>query len=330
MQMRDPNAESDSKSKELPEKLKDFGRKIKAQRERAGLRVTELATLLGVKPAYIYLIETARRIPREGKARELARILNDDVDLYVEWARAHRRKAGTWHADADQRGAEEHRHGAAPDVGILTGEEVRFVRGRIARKATRGPGDSDESQAKGFYRIPIIPPSESAGTDFIELKRSICPAGEQLASPFAYRVPESSIGRVRNVLKAGDTVVFTADIGVPDPKKSTSFCRANARSSAESLTGPMSLSCSRTTGMTGSMSFHTAGLMIFKKSLLGALLPSSGHTSCIPKPGKIRGSRNPAPIGRILRQRPILAGIKHFIHCQYLGTKSANWSITRQ
>jgi transcriptional regulator with XRE-family HTH domain len=220
MQMRDPNAESDVKSKELPEKLKEFGPKIRAQRERSGLRVTELATLLGVKPAYIYLIETGRRIPREEKARELARILNDDVDLYVEWARAHKRKAGTWHADADRRGAEEHRQGAAPDVGIVTGEEVRFVSGdEIARKAATGLGDSDESRSKDFYRVPIIPPSESAGTDFIELKRSIAPAGEQLLSPFAYRVSESSIGRVRNVLKSGDTVVFTADIGVPDPKE---------------------------------------------------------------------------------------------------------------
>jgi transcriptional regulator with XRE-family HTH domain len=220
MLLRDPNAKPDSRSEELQEKLKDFGRRIRAQREQAGLRATELATRLGVKPAYIYLIETARRVPREDKARELARILNDDVELYVEWARAHRQKAGTWHADAERRGTEERRQGEAPDVGIVTGEDVRFLSGdEIARKATRDPGDGDDSRPKGFYRIPIIPPSESAGTDFIELKTDICRAGEQLVSPFAYRVSESSIGRVRNVLKSGDTVVFTADIGVPDPKE---------------------------------------------------------------------------------------------------------------
>jgi transcriptional regulator with XRE-family HTH domain len=220
MVLRDPNAEPDPRSEKLQERLKDFGRKIRAQRERAGMRVTELATRLGVKPAYIYLIETARRVPREDKAREMARILNDDVELYVEWARARRQKAGTWHAEAERWGAGERRQAEAPDVGIVTGEDVRFFSGDgIVREATRDPRDGDDSWSKDFYRIPIIPPSASAGTDFIELKRDICPAGEQLVSPFAYRVSESSIGRVRNVLKSGDTIVFTTDIGVPDPKE---------------------------------------------------------------------------------------------------------------
>jgi transcriptional regulator with XRE-family HTH domain len=220
MVLRDPNAEHDLESEELQEKLKDFGRRIRAQREKAGMKATELATRLGVKPAYIYLIETARRVPREDKARELARILNDDAVLYVEWARAHRQKPGSVPADAQRRGAGERRLGEALDIGIVTGEEVRFLSGEeIARTETRDRGDADDSRTKGFYRIPIIPPSENAGTDFIELKRDIGPAGEQLVAPFAYRVSESSIGRVRNVLKSGDTVVFTTDIGVPDPRE---------------------------------------------------------------------------------------------------------------
>jgi transcriptional regulator with XRE-family HTH domain len=220
MLIQDPNAEHDPRSEELREKLRDFGRRIRAQREKAGMKATELATRLGVKPAYIYLIETARRVPREDKARELARILNDDAVLYVEWARAHRQKPGTLPSDAQSGGADERRQGKAPDIGIVTGEEVRFLSGdEIARKETRDHGDADDSRTKDIYRIPIIPPSESAGTDFIELKKDICRAGEQLVSPFAYRVSESSIGRVRNVLKSGDTVVFTTDIGVPDPRE---------------------------------------------------------------------------------------------------------------
>jgi len=75
-----------------PQERMPFHERIRSLREKQGLSGTELARRAGVRPSYISLIETGRRVPDEAMAAVIARALGDGdaEELYRAWARAHR------------------------------------------------------------------------------------------------------------------------------------------------------------------------------------------------------------------------------------------------
>lgn len=79
-------------SEPVPRQRTPFHERIRSLREKQGLSGTALARRVGVRPSYISLIETGRRVPEEAMAAAIARALGDGEaeDLYRAWARAHR------------------------------------------------------------------------------------------------------------------------------------------------------------------------------------------------------------------------------------------------
>ena len=61
--------------------------RIRNRREDRGMAAYVLARKAGVSPSYISLIETGAKVPTEEVAETIARVLEDDPDLYRAWAR---------------------------------------------------------------------------------------------------------------------------------------------------------------------------------------------------------------------------------------------------
>jgi len=213
-----PDTKDDSRTEQL---YKSVGQRIRETRERAGKTVAALAQELDVTPGYIYLMETGRRVPREDKARKLARILNDDAeDLYIAWARAARAKPSTHQRTADE--LEDRLREYGVDVGVMTGDDIHFVRDRRgSRQSGLEPATSLEAPSSEAIEVPILPeghfPDDQASIvdSYVQIPSDAIPPEEPVSSPFAYRVTTDSARRVRRVLRPGDTVVVSREAGPP-------------------------------------------------------------------------------------------------------------------
>lgn len=76
-----------SKEKRREEKrLERIGRRLKALRKAKGLTAQDLADQLGVKPQYIYMIESGRARPTERRLKELATALGDSAEAFLDAA----------------------------------------------------------------------------------------------------------------------------------------------------------------------------------------------------------------------------------------------------
>jgi transcriptional regulator with XRE-family HTH domain len=71
-------------------RLPDLNARIRARRSQLDLTGVELAQRAGISASYVSLIENGAKVPDEEVAAELARVLDDDEDLYRAWARASR------------------------------------------------------------------------------------------------------------------------------------------------------------------------------------------------------------------------------------------------
>src|SRR5262245_38010133 len=73
-----------------PVRLPELNARIRACRSQLGLTGAELAQRSGISPSYVSLIESGAKVPDDDVAAQLARVLEDDEDLYRAWARAAR------------------------------------------------------------------------------------------------------------------------------------------------------------------------------------------------------------------------------------------------
>ncbi len=64
--------------------------RIRNRRQERGLAGYELARRVGISPSYISLIEKGTKVPSEEIAEKIARVLDDDPDLYRAWAHSTR------------------------------------------------------------------------------------------------------------------------------------------------------------------------------------------------------------------------------------------------
>ena len=64
-------------------RLPELNARIRARRSQLGLTGVELAQRSGISPSYVSLIESGAKVPDEDVAADLARVLDDDEDLYA-------------------------------------------------------------------------------------------------------------------------------------------------------------------------------------------------------------------------------------------------------
>lgn len=217
MLLRFAQSKTDPMSAQL---RRQFGQKIQDRREKAGMTVVALAAELGVTPGYVYLIESGTKIPLQPVAVKLAEILKDDPEVYTVWAHAGRRRLATAHDAADK--LEELLRAEGVDVGVVTGDEVRFTRRRRGTGQRRSESDaSGDTPNPSVIAVPIIPegslpesqPADSDG--YVEIQANVLPPHDAPTSPFAYKMTEDGARRVGRVLRAGDTVVISREAGPP-------------------------------------------------------------------------------------------------------------------
>ena len=218
--MANSKLRNDPQSEQLREKFKQFGRRIRERREKEGMTAISLSKALGVTPAYIYLIETSRRFPREDKARDLAKILKEDPELYAAWSQAGRGKMGALHDAAEK--LDEMFRAQGVDVGVATGNDVRFTRRRLATEQSKPEMEAtDDSRPSAFLEVPIIPEGslpESRPAEwgnYVEIQPDVLPPGEEATSPYAYRVTVEGARRAGKLLQVGDTVIISREVGPP-------------------------------------------------------------------------------------------------------------------
>ena len=224
-QPRSPRRRSFSESSlPLPER-------IRRRRLSLNLAGQELAERAGVSPAYISLIEKGVKIPSQDVAEAIARALKDEPELYRAWAQSGRtgdmetawaqlHNARRYYRDASLRrrlasGADlpeeapPREHFAVPD------NRFEAEEGRDWSLAARRPRDT------GLLEIPVLEDGDDPGpgpihpdvvVDVLRLDPRVLGRAVPLR-PFAFRLSEDAIERVRDLFRPGDWVVLDSRPG---------------------------------------------------------------------------------------------------------------------
>ena len=224
-QPRSPRRRSFSESSlPLPER-------IRRRRLSLNLAGQELAERAGVSPAYISLIEKGVKIPSQDVAEAIAKALGDEPELYRAWAQSGRtgdmetawaqlHNARRYYRDASLRRtlasgadlpeeARQREHFAVPDNRFEAEED------RSWSPAARRPRDTD------LLEIPVLEDGDDPGpgpihpdvvVDVLRLDPRVLGRAVPLR-PYAFRLSEDAIERVRDLFRPGDWVVLDSRPG---------------------------------------------------------------------------------------------------------------------
>lgn len=200
----------------------DVSERIKQKRREKGWSRRELARRLQLSPTYISLIERGLRVPSRKVAEKLARILDDDPELYSHWSRT---KASL----RDVREYETRLRSPFP-VKVVTPDEVmiepvREVESMLedSAMALYEPSGRSEPARITVKVIPegVLPADPGArALSQINIDLGALPPGEGeslTGELFAYRISEEGRSRVEDLLQPGDYTVICQDL-----KESTS------------------------------------------------------------------------------------------------------------
>jgi DNA-binding XRE family transcriptional regulator len=228
-----PTAEADPRNVHV-----GLNARVRARRSQLGLSGVELAERAGISPSYVSLIEKGAKVPDEDVAVALARVLEDDADLYRAWARAAR--LGLHDLALLQRleliartpayvslveSGRELPRLASPDAPSDETTELaarlREVAGRLSVPADAPrprPASPEGPAAPPTLRVPVLvdgaepgpagsPPPPSAVRDHFSLDPRLLARGPS-GPLFACRVSPESLKHLRGLAEPGDVVVF--------------------------------------------------------------------------------------------------------------------------
>ncbi len=209
----------------------DLHRRIRTLRLRRGLTGIELARRAGVSPSYISLIEHGEKVPSEGVAVRLARVLGEAEDLYRVWAATSRMDDQTRAAVLRARAEEPEVQLAAAGGSIaevcphpacpMDPDDARSPARPPGRPRRSGPGDfgvtyrlADDANAACLH-VPLLSPGALPGNgqideENIEALLSLDPRllGRDLADDLvAVRLDEETSQEVACWVGAQDIVV---------------------------------------------------------------------------------------------------------------------------
>jgi len=208
-------------------RLPELNARIRARRSQLGLTGVELAQRSGISPSYVSLIESGAKVPDEDVAADLARVLDDDEDLYVAWARASR--LGPDKLDLLNRLEAASRKPAYVSL-VESGHELpkladadetddlaSRMREVAARLASPSPVEEIRAESPSVVSVPVLAegkdPSVLEGgepgrglVDSLLLDRRL--VGPSARGLFACDVTARAMTHLRGVAEPGDRVVF--------------------------------------------------------------------------------------------------------------------------
>jgi transcriptional regulator with XRE-family HTH domain len=216
-------------------RLPELNARIRARRSQLGLTGVELAQRSGISPSYVSLIESGAKVPDEDVAKGLARVLDDDEDLYVAWARAS--KLGPGKLDLVNRleaasrkpayvSLVESGH-ALPRLAHAEHEDLAARMREVASRLTSpSPADAARAEASSVVSVPVL----AEGADPSVLEDDAAPRGlvdsllidRRLVGPssrglFACDVTPRTMKHLRGVAEPGDRIVFQREAALaPD------------------------------------------------------------------------------------------------------------------
>jgi transcriptional regulator with XRE-family HTH domain len=184
--------------------------RIRQRRLTLGIAGQVLAERARVSPAYISLIEKGVKIPSDEVAEAIARVLNDDPELYRAWAQSGRIE--------DLEGAWARLHRA----------RAYFSSPALRRRLSSGQDLEDEAPARAvvacsqprsdtdLVEVPVLAECADPGegpippeliVDVLRLDPRVLGREDPLR-PFAYRLGDDAIARVQDLFRPGDWVVL--------------------------------------------------------------------------------------------------------------------------
>jgi len=208
-------------------RLPELNARIRARRSQLGLTGVELAQRSGISPSYVSLIESGAKIPDEDVAKGLARVLDDDEDLYVAWARASR--LGPDKLDLLNRLEAASRKPAYISL-VASGHELpkladsdeaeelaSRMRDVASRLTSPSPAEAVRAETSAVVSVPVL--AEGADPSVLEEhepgrglvdsllldRRLVGPSARGL---FACDVTTRAMKHLRGVAEPGDRVVF--------------------------------------------------------------------------------------------------------------------------
>jgi len=210
-----------------PLRLPDLNARIRARRSQLGLTGVELAQRSGISPSYVSLIETGAKVPDEEVAADLARVLDDDEDLYRAWARASR--LGPDKLDLLNRLEAASRTPAYLSL-VESGQELPKLAGAdeaaelaaqmravASRLTSPSPVAQAPSVSAAVVSVPVLAEgSDPAALDGSDAGRALVDSvlldrrlvGSSARGLFACDVTPRSMKHLRGVAEPGDRVVF--------------------------------------------------------------------------------------------------------------------------
>lgn len=211
-------------------RLPELNARIRARRAQLDLTGAELAQRAGISASYVSLIEKGVKVPDEDVAAQLARVLEDDTDLYRAWARGARlgldklellsRLEAASRAPAYvslvESGQAVPRLAAAEDGAADLAKRMREVAARLVSPSPVEPA----TESGAVAAIPVLaegadPRVLDAGrptaavVDRLLLDRRLLGTGPERL--FACDVTKSAMTHLRGVAQPGDRVVFRRD-----------------------------------------------------------------------------------------------------------------------
>ncbi len=185
--------------------------RIRNRREARRLSGVEMARRAGVSPAYVSLIERGLRVPDEGVALAIARVLEDDPDLYRHWA-----LTGRFLMTRD----------SLDRVGFLTSQPG--LRRSLAagddlpahRINLLGPRTVAAAKQPGVIAVPVLAPGTDPGrpgtplprpSDQMAFDARLLPKGAA-DHLFAYLVTEATRRNLGPLVSVGDCLVMTRQV----------------------------------------------------------------------------------------------------------------------
>jgi len=226
-------------------------RALRARREELGLSLRELARRAGLSASYLSLVENGKRSPDVEAAGALAAALELPAAVRAALLDASRlRRRGTTLEDARRATASlgrlEEYFGRPADVEryALAEESVAYCRepGVPSSSSLGTPGGLYETRERGLasapcpsrrapepraLRVPLVaelhlPAAGEPADAQLWIDPDVLPGGEPVIRPFAWRLGERGVARLRDVLAPGDVVVLSR---TPPPGRAADLAR---------------------------------------------------------------------------------------------------------
>jgi transcriptional regulator with XRE-family HTH domain len=212
-----PRRRSGSQREVLDELGRPIRERIRRRREERGLNAAELARRTGISPAYVTRIEKGDKVPGEEVAVRIAKVLDDDPELYLWWVHG--------------------RHMSDPE---RTLEGYRKSRSASLPDSIELPSSDDTAGTLENGSMPMPVRVYGAGTDpetpeWLWLDPRLLPADVEPTRVAVHRLSEDHAGWLGD-LDAGDLVVVVQ--GYDDPPRADRIYLVMTRVDEQTVNGP--------------------------------------------------------------------------------------------